>query len=96
MRFALIGVAAAMLATAACQTDQAASKPAASPYAKPGFYTHVHDNRLWVLKEGDKEIALVSKNQEPKVVITRIAAGPNRMTIKSNDAKVIDAYLAAK
>ena len=93
MRFALIGLAVAMLATAA-SADQ--SKSGASPYAKTGFYTHVHDNRLWVLKEGDKDIELVSKNQEPKVVITRIAAGPNRMTIKSNDANVIDAYLAAK
>lgn len=66
------------------------------PYAKTGFYTHVHDNRLWVLKAGDKDIEIVAKNQEPRVVITRIAAGPNRMTVKSNDAAVIDAYLAAK
>lgn len=61
---------------------------------KKGFYTHVHDGRLWVLKEGDKDIELVSKNKEPKVVVTRIAAGPKGMTVKSNDAKVIDAYLA--
>jgi hypothetical protein len=64
------------------------------PYAKSGFYTHVHDNRLWVLKEGDKDIDLVSKNKEPKVVVTRIAAGPKNITVKSNDAAVIDAYLA--
>lgn len=63
-------------------------------YAKKGFYTHVHDNRLWVLKDGDKDIEAVSKNKEPKVVITRIAAGPKGMTIKSNDPAVIDAYLA--
>lgn len=66
------------------------------PYAKTGFYTHVHDNRLWVLKAGDKDAEIVAKNQEPRVVVTRIAAGPNRMTVKSNDAAVIDAYLAAK
>lgn len=63
-------------------------------FAKPGFYTHVHDGRLWVLKEGDKDIELVSKNKEPKVVITRIGVGPNGMTVKSNDGTVIDEYLA--
>ena len=62
--------------------------------AKKGFFTHVHDGRLWVLKEGDKDVELVSRNKEPKVVVTRIAAGPKGMTIKSNDAKVIDEYLA--
>jgi hypothetical protein len=66
----------------------------AKKLAKPGFFTHVHDGRLWVLKEGDKDIALVSTNKEPKVVVTRIGAGPNRMTIKSNDGKVIDEYLS--
>ena len=81
---------ASTFALGACATsggDQA-------PYAKAGYYTHVHDNRLWVLKEGDKDIDLVSQNKEPKVVVTRIAAGPNNMTVKSNDAAVIDAYLA--
>ena len=68
----------------------------AKQFAKPGFFTHVHDGRLWVLKEGDKDIALVSANKEPKVVVIRIGAGPNRMTIKSNDGKVIDEYLAKK
>lgn len=65
-------------------------------FAKKGFFTHVHDGRLWVLPEGDKDIELVSKNQEPKEVTTRIAAGPNNMTIKSNKPEVIDAYLAAE
>ena len=80
----------ASLFVAACATGPK------DPYAKTGYYTHVHDGRLWVLKSGDNDIALVSKNQEPKVVITRIGAGPNGMTMRSNDAKVIDAYLAAK
>ena len=91
MRFVKHLVAAVVLAgsLAACASG-------GSSHGKPGFYTHVHDGRLWVLKEGDKDIAVVSKNQEPKVVITRIGEGPNGMTIKSNDAKVIDAYLSAK
>lgn len=92
MRFIAIVLAAAALLVSACTT--APSK--ADPYAKSGFYTHVHDGRLWVLKAGDKDIELVSKNKEPKVIVTRIAAGPNRMTVKSNNAAVIDAYLGAK
>ncbi|MDX5363537.1 MAG: hypothetical protein LPJ91_05220 [Pseudazoarcus pumilus] len=85
-----VAVLAAALALGACATSGGGK----DAYAKKGFYTHVHDNRLWVLKEGDKDVALVSQNKEPKVVVTRIAAGPNRMTVKSNDPAVIDAYLA--
>ena len=93
MNFAIKLLVAVPLAAAA--VTGCTSTPT-DPYAKTGFYTHVHDNRLWVLKQGDKDIEIVSKNQEPRVVVTRIAAGPNRMTVKSNDAAVIDAYLAAK
>jgi hypothetical protein len=93
MRMTTLAVVAATLLVSACATGAGGAK---HPHAKSGFYTHVHDNRLWVLKEGDKDIALVSKNKEPKVVVTRIAAGPNRMTVKSNNPEVIDAYLKAK
>ncbi|MFN4166280.1 MAG: hypothetical protein ACK4GK_17020 [Ferrovibrio sp.] len=91
MRFVKHLFAAVLLAgsLAACASG-------GSSYAKPGFYTHVHDGRLWVLKAGDKDIDVVSKNQEPKVVVTRIGEGPNGMTVKSNDAKVIEDYLKAK
>lgn len=89
LKFA-VAVMASTLALGACATSGGDK----NPYAKKGFFTHVHDNRLWVLKEGDKDIATVSKNGEPKEVVTRIAAGPNNMTIKSNDSSVIDAYLA--
>ena len=74
----------------------AACASGGSNYSKPGFYTHVHDGRLWVLKANDQDVAIVAKNQEPKVVVTRIGEGPKGMTIKSNDGKVIDEYLAAK
>lgn len=90
MRMTLVAAATLLAGLAACAGETK------DTYAKTGFYTHVHDGRLWVLKAGDKDVALVSKNQEPKVVVTRIGAGPNRMTIKSNDAKVIDEYLAAQ
>ncbi|MFN3986058.1 MAG: hypothetical protein ACK4KV_11235 [Rhodocyclaceae bacterium] len=92
MRMIALAIAASTLFVTACATAQTGN----DPYAKKGFYTHVHDGRLWVLKEGDKDIELVSKNKEPKEVVTRIAAGPNNMTVKSNKPEVIDAYLGAK
>lgn len=64
--------------------------------AKPGFYTEIRDNRLWVFREGFKEIEEFKKTGEPAHQTTRIGAGPNGMTIKSSDGKVIDEYLAAK
>lgn len=92
MRNLTLAVIASSLFLGACATGGNSGKTSA--VEKKGFYTHVHDNRLWVLKEGDKDIELVAKNKEPKVVVTRIAAGPNNMTVKSNSAEVIDAYLA--
>jgi hypothetical protein len=88
LKLAGAAILATMLGACAAETKD--------PYAKAGFFTHVHDGRLWVLKAGDKDAEIVAKNQEPRVVVTRIAAGPNRMTVKSNDAAVIDSYLAAK
>lgn len=65
-------------------------------YSKPGFYTEVKDGRLWVFEEGSKALAEFKKSGEPAKQYTKIGAGPDGMTIKSDDAKVIDKYLAAK
>jgi len=43
-----------------------------------------------------KELEEFKKQGEPAKQVTRIGAGPNGMTIRSSDASVIDAYLAAK
>lgn len=63
---------------------------------KPGFYTEVRDGRLWVLREASKELEDFKKHGELAHQVTRVGAGPNGMTIKSSDAKVIDDYMAAK
>ena len=65
-------------------------------FSKPGFYTEVKDGRLWVLRDGSKDLEEFKQNGELAKQVTRIGAGPNGMTIKSSDAEVIDAYLAAK
>jgi hypothetical protein len=81
-------VIGSVLAVAACATTASLSKP--------GFYTEVKDGRLWVFREGSKDLEEFKKHGEPAKQVTRIGGGPNGMTIKSSDASVIDAYLAAK
>ena len=56
---------------------------------KPGFYTEVRDGR-------SKELEDLKKHGEPAHQVTRVGGGPNGMTIRSSDAKIIDDYLAAK
>jgi hypothetical protein len=64
--------------------------------AKPGFYTEVRDGRLWVFRDGSKELAEFKKTGEPAQQVTRVGGGPNGMTIKSSEASVIEEYMAAK
>ncbi len=74
----------------ACAGDQAAS------YAKPGFVTEVVDGRLWVFRPDTKDYADFKKNGEPGKMVTRIGSGPNGMTLKSSDGKILEDYMAAK
>jgi hypothetical protein len=84
-------VALGLLSLAACATAQ----PPAS-HAKPGFVTEVKDGRLWVFREGSRDLQEFRKHGELTKMVTRIGAGPNGMTIRSGNAKDIDDYLAAK
>lgn len=68
----------------------------ASSYDKTGFYTEVKDGRLWVFEEGSKALEQFKKSGEPAKQYTKIGAGPDGMTIKSDDLKTIEKYLAAK
>ncbi len=87
VRHAVVAVGLALTLTACATT---------SSLNKPGFYTEVKDGRLWVLRDGSKELAEFKQHGEPARQVTRVGGGPNGMTIKSSDAKVIDEYLAAK
>jgi hypothetical protein len=60
-----------------------------------GFETFVREGRIWVFRPGTKELAEFLKSGEPAKQVTRIGAGPLRMTVKGPDAETIDAYLAA-
>jgi hypothetical protein len=87
----VLSIALALVATLGCASTQSSAS-----FSKPGFYTEVKDGRLWVLRDGSKDLAEFKKDGELARQVTRIGAGPNGMTIKSSDAEVIDAYLAAK
>jgi hypothetical protein len=88
VRHAGVATAGVALILAACATGASLSKP--------GFYTEVKDGRLWVFREGSKELAQFKQHGEPAQQVTRVGGGPNGMTIKSSDASVIDAYMAAR
>ncbi|MBN1417810.1 MAG: hypothetical protein JXP34_03490 [Planctomycetes bacterium] len=62
---------------------------------KPGFYTKIKDGRLWVFREGSKELETFLANGDYPLQVVRPGAGPNGMTIKGPDAATIDAYMAA-
>ena len=72
-----------------------ASSASADPYARPGFITKMKDGRLWVFSEGAKELAEFEKHGELVKSVTRVAAGPNRVSVRAADSATIDAYLAA-
>jgi hypothetical protein len=60
-----------------------------------GFATFVRDGRVWVFREGSKDLAEFEKTGEPAKSVTLIGTGPLGMTVKAPDAETIDAYLAA-
>ncbi len=67
-----------------------------SPHDKPGFFTKVQDERLWVFQEGSKELAEFQKSGEPAIHVSKIGEGPEGMTLKGPSYEVLDAYLAKK
>lgn len=69
---------------------------AASPHDKPGFYTQIEDGRLWIFKEGSKELEQFKAHGEPTVSVARIGEGPEGMTLKAPSQEVLEAYLAEK
>jgi hypothetical protein len=79
--------------TAMLLTSLFASATFASQYDKPGFITEVEDGRLWVFREGSKELEDFKKTGEPAKQFSDIGAGPNGITVKSADEKTLKDYL---
>lgn len=68
----------------------------ASQYDKPGYVTAIEKGRLWVFKEGSKELEMFRQHGEPTVSVAKIGSGPEGMTVKGPSMEVIDAYLASQ
>jgi len=64
--------------------------------AQDGFETILEEGRLWVFRAGCKELDEFKKQGELARHITRIHAGPMRLTVKAPDGETIDAYLKAR
>ncbi|HBP5954217.1 TPA: hypothetical protein ACXNIX_005990 [Pseudomonas aeruginosa] len=82
-----------MTLTAMLLTSLFATAAFASQYDKPGFVTEVEDGRLWVFREGSKELEEFKKTGEPAKQFTDIGSGPNGMTVKSADDQTLKDYL---
>jgi hypothetical protein len=63
--------------------------------AKPGFHLEMEDGRLWVFKEGAKELKDFHAMGELAKHVIRPGAGPGGLTLKAPDAETLDAFLAA-
>jgi uncharacterized protein (TIGR03000 family) len=69
--------------------------PPKGKYDVPGFVTFVEGDKLWVFKEGSKEIDQFKKDKKLEKPVTRAGEGPDKMTVNAVDAATIDAYLKA-
>jgi hypothetical protein len=64
---------------------------------KPGFSVRLDkDSRVWIFKEGSKELAEYDVKGEPAKQVTRVGAGPGGSTVKAPDAGTLDAWAAKK
>jgi hypothetical protein len=64
--------------------------------ARDGFAVKLVGGRAWVFKAGSKDLAEFLKTGEPAKQVTRPAAGPGGITLKSSDSATIDEYLLAR
>jgi hypothetical protein len=62
-------------------------------YGRAGFAVSEDDGRLWVFRDGSKELEEFRKGGEPAKRVTRIGAGPDGRTVMGPDAETLDAYL---
>ncbi|HMB16916.1 MAG TPA: hypothetical protein VKN62_11440 [Pelovirga sp.] len=84
-------------ATIGCAAKDLSASGHSTNYDRPGFVTGVEDDRLWVFREGSTEAkAYLEKKSKPAKHVVRPGAGPNRMTVRSPEMELIDAYLLSK
>lgn len=64
--------------------------------SRPDFVARMVKGHLWVFRCGSKEAADFAKSGAPAHNVTRVAAGPQGVTVRAPDAATIDEYLASK
>jgi len=69
--------------------------PAVDPFGKPGFRTFIKDGRLWVFRDGSKDLSEFLVAGEPAKSVTRPGVGPMRMSVRAVDSETIVDYLVA-
>jgi len=67
-----------------------------SQFDKPGYATYLRDGRLWVFEANTEAQVEFLKTGEPAKNVTWVGEGPRGMTIKSDSADTLLAYIAAK
>jgi uncharacterized protein (TIGR03000 family) len=79
---------------------QSAAEPIKSPKpapikgpTKPGYITYIEDGRLWVFRDGSKEVAAFLMDGELAKHVVRPGIGPKGMTIKGPDAETVVEFL---
>lgn len=85
------------IVTVGCAAKDLSAGSHGTNYDRPGFVTGVEDGRLWVFREGSKEAnAYLEKKSKPAKHAVRPAGGPDRMTVRSPEMELIDAYMLSK
>jgi uncharacterized protein (TIGR03000 family) len=64
--------------------------------AKEGFAVEKHEGRLWVFREGSKELAEFKKSGPPEKHVARVNAAPLKLTVKAPDIATLEEYLTTK
>lgn len=93
MRTAIVALALALMTSTVAVANDVTD---GAKYAKPGYVTAIEKGRLWVFKDGSKELEDFRKHGEPTVSNMKIGAGPDGMTMKGPSMEIIEAYLAAQ
>jgi hypothetical protein len=74
----------------------AAPAPEPGPHDRPGFVTREIDGRLWVFREGSKDLAAFLKAGEPAKSVTLVGEGPGGATVRGPDMDTVRAYVYSR
>jgi hypothetical protein len=67
-----------------------------SAWDRPGYVTFEEGGRLWVFAAGSQDLAKFKEHGEPVKMVVLPGAGPNGMTLKGTDRKVMLEYALSK